>query len=331
MVTDATWKRLVGSGPGIVAMRLHAESRFNLFAALDQVTQHRFLLLKSAESRLQPKTALPTGRGFNLQFVYTPQDPDGANCLRFELTDRTHADVFDVVGNDVLQHVLQASDDATAFAAFIDKITQWQHFLNQLPREGLSEAAQQGLFAELWFMRTRLVPELGAFRAVAAWAGPKALAKDFHLTGLAFEVKGSTAKEHTKFSVSNEIQLDANAVGRLVLYGLLMERLVAGGMSLVELVTVLRNELISSDSAAAIRFSDLLLQTGYTDADAAQYTGRFAVRSEKFFDVRDAFPRIVGKDLRQGVGDVRYSILLSECERYALNDAEVRALIRTTR
>jgi hypothetical protein len=334
MLSDLTWKMLGQSaaGPGgLLGVRLFPESPFNIFAALDQATGHRFLLLKSSLPNLHPKTLLPSGRGFNVAFVTTPGDPEGANCLRFELTDLRHSDVFDVIGNDVLQHLLRASDDVKAFSTFVSRIGEWQHFLDQLPGDGLSEQAQQGLFGELWFLRRFMLPELDPRRAVGAWAGPRALAKDFQLAGLAFEVKASSAKQHTKFNVSSEVQLDPAGVHRLILYGLLLERLVAGGMSLPELVAAVRADLLkSSDTDASIGFSQLLLQSGYTEANAARYTARFAIRSEQFFDVRDDFPRIVDADLRQGVGDVRYSILLSECERYAVAEETVRNLIRAT-
>jgi hypothetical protein len=279
---------------------------------------------------LHPAVPLPVGRGFNVQFVATPSDPEGSNCLRFELTEAAHADVFDVISNDVLRHIVQATDDKAAFDAFIPRIDEWQHFLDQLPQDGLTEQAQQGLFAELWFLRNFLLAEIGPHRAVRAWAGPKSLAKDFHLAGLAFEVKSGSAKQHSRFSISSEIQLDSHGVNRLILYGLLLERLVGGGMSLVELAAAIRTELLQSDPVSAILFSELLLQTGYIDSDASRYTTRFAIRSEHFFDVTGNFPRIVEADLRSGVGDVHYSILQSECERYSMPENDVRILIRST-
>jgi len=333
MLGDITWTMLAQSatGPaGLVAVRLNPQSRFNIFAALDQATGHRFLLLKSGRSNLRPATALPVGRGFSVTFVSTPADPDGAHSLRFELTDPSHADVFDVIGNDVLRHLLPAADEAKAFAVFVSRISEWQQFLDDLPREGLSEQAQQGLFAELWFLQKFLLAEIGPRRAVGSWAGPKALAKDFHFEGLSFEIKASSAKQHTRFHINSEVQLDPAGVHRLILTGLLLERMVAGGTSLTDLVSALRADLLASDPASAFQFSELLLQAGYVDADAARYSARFAVRSEQFFDVKDDFPRIVGADLRLGVGDVRYTILLSECGRHALAEAEVRTLIRAT-
>jgi hypothetical protein len=330
MLTNAVWNKLgqpATGSTGLVALRLYSESRFNVFAALDRVSGHRFLLLKSDAPNLRPARSLPSGRGFTTQFVRTPSDPDGSSCVQFELADPAYADVFDVVGNDVLSHVLRAADDRAAFDAFVARIDEWQHFLDQLPHEGLSEQAQQGLFAELWFLHRVLLQEAGPQSAVGAWAGPKALAKDFQFTGLTFEVKASSAKQHSRFGISNELQLDPRGQ-RLILYGLLLERVVASGMSLVELVSSIRSDLLQADPSSAVRFSELLLQSGYSDSDAWRYTVRFAIRSQHFFDVRDDFPRIVETDLRRGVGDVRYSILQSECERFAITEDEVRASMR---
>jgi len=330
MLNKKIWDQLEKSGNslnGLTVLRLNPESRFNIFAAMDPVTKHRFLLLKSNKADVHPQQQLPLGRGFNFRFIITSTDPDGINCLQFELTDMLHVDVFDVIGNDVLKYILQSSDDKAAFAIFVLRIVEWQRFLDQLPKEGLSETAQQGLFGELWFLRESLLCEITPHQAVSSWAGPKALAKDFQFPGIAFEVKTTSSKQHSCFTISNEQQLDARG-GRLILFCLLLEHLAAGGTSLPELVSSIRANLQSYPDAA-IRFSELLLQSGYVDMDAPKYITHFAIRSQHFFEVRDDFPRIVETDLRRGVGDVHYSILFSECDHYALNETDVRKMIRT--
>ena len=332
MLTKTTWDSIESAtGPkrGLGVRRLLPQSPFNVFAALDKSTGHRFLLLKSSQLDVRPVQALPSGRGFNIQFVTTPSDADGSNCLRFELTEPAHTDIFDVIGNDVLSNILQTNNDRAAFDAFVTRIAAWQRFLDELPAGGLTEQSQQGLFAELWFLKEVMLPEVGPAGSVKAWAGPKQLAKDFQLAGVAFEVKASSAKQHAKFIISSELQLDTKGVKRLILYCLLLERLVAGGTSLSELVQLVRTDL-QVDPAASTLFSELLLQVGYIDSDAARYTSRFAVRSQHFFDVRGDFPRIVGSDLRAGVGDVHYSIMQSECEHYSLTDTDARRLIKAT-
>jgi hypothetical protein len=234
--------------------------------------------------------------------------------------------VFDVVGNDILRGVVEASNESVAVGVFVSRIEKWQQFLDQLDADRLSEPAQQGLFAELWFLLEVLFPEAGVGRAVEAWAGPMKLAKDFQFPGLAFEVKASSAKQHTRFTISNEQQLEARGADRLILCGILLERVVAGGSSLPELVDGVRAALTTPQ--ARTLFAERLLEAGYLDSDASGYSLRFSLRSLRFFDVKGDFPRIVESDLRKGVGDVRYSILQSECERYAIAEKDARQLLR---
>ena len=331
MISNEVWGQLAktsGTKAGLTALRLCPQSKFNLFAAMDPLTGHRFLMLTTNQSHMQPSHQLPSGRGFTVRFVNRGTNPDGAYCLQLELTDPSYSDVFDVIGNDVLQSVVQSSDEKTAFSTFVLRILEWQRFLNQLQPGGLSAAEEQGLFGELWFLREILLREIPHDKAVNSWAGPKAQTKDFQFPELAFEIKTNATKQHSYFSISSELQLDPQGVGRLVLFGLLLEKLTAGGVSLPEQVAAVRMVLQSHPGAAG-RFSELLLQTGYVDADAWRYTTRYAIRSQHFFDVRGNFPRIVEGDLRKGVGDVHYSILLSECEHYAVTGEAVRVALRT--
>jgi hypothetical protein len=46
-----------------------------------------------------------------------------------------------------------------------------------------------------------------------------------------------------------------------------------------------------------------------------------------YFRVEGDFPRIVEADLRDGVGDVRYTISVAECKRFSIPEANVLLLI----
>jgi hypothetical protein len=47
------------------------------------------------------------------------------------------------------------------------------------------------------------------------------------------------------------------------------------------------------------------------------YTGiGYHVRQDNFFKVEGDFPRIQENELRNGVGDVKYSIIISQCQQY---------------
>lgn len=331
MLNGEVWEQLrkdCGSKSGLIVLRLCPQSKLNLFAAMDPSTGHRFVMLTTNQSHRQPSHQMPSGRGFAVRCVNRGTHPDGAHCLQLELMDIAFADVFDVIGNDVLKQVTQCADERTAFNTFVLQIVEWQQFLNRLQVGGFSEAVQQGLFGELWFLREVLLREIHPEAAVSSWAGPKAQTKDFQFSGLAFEVKTNATKQHGYFNISSELQLDTQGVGRLILFGLLMEKLTAGGISLPEQVAAVRQDL-QPYPAASVRFSELLLQTGYVDTDAVHYTVRYAIRTQHFFDVCGDFPRIIEGDLRSGVGDVHYSILLSKCEHYAVTRDDVRAALRS--
>jgi Putative PD-(D/E)XK family member, (DUF4420) len=311
---------------GLLVLRLCPESKLDVFAAIEPRSDHRLLLLKSKVPPIQRLENLPEGLGFKLQFVETAGDADGIHSLRFELMDFAYADVFDVVADDVLENIIRCSDSVEAFDVFAGRIADWQAFLNTLPSTGLSDQHQRGLFAELKFMRDVLLETCGPEKAVAAWAGPKALAKDFQFPQFAFEVKATTTKEPTRFRISNEIQLESLKDCRLFIFGCIFERVLSGGESLPELVKVLR-DLLRPHGLASARFGQLLFQSGYLDAHAQHYDARFKTRAQHFFKVEGDFPRIIGADLRRGVGDVQYSVLLSECRRFEVSEADIRGML----
>jgi Putative PD-(D/E)XK family member, (DUF4420) len=51
------------------------------------------------------------------------------------------------------------------------------------------------------------------------------------------------------------------------------------------------------------------------------------IREHNYFKVGAEFPRIIESDLRNGIGDVRYTISVAECKRFSIAESEVIALI----
>jgi hypothetical protein len=328
-VRDAWAKLQSRSGEpiaGLIALRLHPESNLDIFAAIDPQNGHRILLLKSTIPPLHKLSDLPEGAGFRLQFREMARDKTGPYSLRFELMDSAYVDVFDVVADDVVAHIITLSRSPQAFETFAARIAQWQTFLNAMPPTGLSEHQQRGLLAELQFLRDVLLEPCGPESAVGAWAGPKAMAKDFQFLRVAFEVKATSSKEPIRFRISNEIQLEHTEEMRLFLYGCIFERVLSGGESLGAAVTSLR-ELLRPSMFASLRFNQLLLQTGYLEVHADRYESPLKIRSRHFFEVIEGFPRLIGSDLPNGVADLRYSILLSECRRFEVSESQIQKLL----
>jgi hypothetical protein len=76
-------------------------------------------------------------------------------------------------------------------------------------------------------------------------------------------------------------------------------------------------------------FRSKLIEAGFFDNHRQVYenTGYF-IRQGLFYKVENDFPRIEEKDLRNGVGDVKYSIVISQCPDYLLKEENVFQIIR---
>ena len=72
------------------------------------------------------------------------------------------------------------------------------------------------------------------------------------------------------------------------------------------------------------RFKSKLLTGGYFDHHKQFYeSAGYFIREEAFYRVEKDFPRIEEKDVRNGVGDVKYSIIVSGCSGFIVPEQQV--------
>ena len=93
------------------------------------------------------------------------------------------------------------------------------------------------------------------------------------------------------------------------------------------MVNLLR-EGLAGNVPSRDQFEDLLRAAGYLDTHAARYEQpHYALRKSQFFDVREGFPRLTGKDLPSGVGDLVYTVMVGQCLQFAITESEMNSLI----
>jgi hypothetical protein len=79
-------------------------------------------------------------------------------------------------------------------------------------------------------------------------------------------------------------------------------------------------ELLHENTMASNLFKLKLLESGYFDINKPLYEERgYTIRQENLYQVSGNFPRITESQIPIGVGDVRYSIVLSESEEWRIN------------
>ena len=219
------------------------------------------------------------------------------------------------------------ADETLALARILGRLQRWQALLKRVPVPGLTLEEQRGLFGELVVLRNHVMSALGAEASVNAWTGSAGSWHDFETELLSLEVKTTAASAPHSFHVASEKQLSAGA--RPLYVGLLQVDVEEhGGLSLPELVTLTRRDLVQAPGAVEA-FNDKLLEWGYLDSHEARYaTPGYRLGRLRLYEVREGFPRITEESLPEGVGDLRYTVSVSACEPFAVDDGTLPDLLR---
>lgn len=186
---------------------------------------------------------------------------------------------------------------------------RWRELLERERADILSEAELAGLFGEL-----TLLYRLAERSAAAAewWAGPTGARFDFQRGSTCVEVKTTMSVSQRIIHVHGVDQLDPPAGLDLYLTVISAERVSGGGTSVPDLVQVIRGLGVDP-----LEFTTKLAAAHYSDHDEPHYRNlQFATRSEVWFLVNEAFPRVIRSsfavgDLPAGVGDLRYTLDLT--------------------
>jgi len=331
MKIEDVWNLLEQDGndvsSGYLTRRILPNVNYDVYLAIEKPSNTRLLMLRVSSLFLDRKTIYPTSSSFTVNRIVLPQDGEEYGTLRLFLTNPRYKDIFTTLVQDIVDYITLIPEGRTAVSAFVVRLKRWQAFLEKNSPEGLSEIAQQGLYGELWFLRQVVFPHLGLLNGIRRWTGPKGTQQDFQFPGCAVEVKTSSAKQHQKLAIASERQLDDTGAGMIVLLHLSLDVRQGQGENLPEIVASVRS-LASGDAIAKDELENLLFEIGYLDIHATRYENiGYTIREHNYFKVEKDFPKIIESDLRNGVGDVRYTISVAECKRFSISESEVIALI----
>lgn len=221
-------------------------------------------------------------------------------------------DVFNLVSTAILEQIEHGSDPVEAVRS---TLARWRRFWGTAPQAGLTPEEIRGLFGELWFLRSWLLPQ--DHHQVQHWLGPTGTRHDFQWPGLAIEIKATTSTRGHIHRINGIDQLEIPAEGRLYLFSHRIREEATGSHSLVTLVEEITQEL-ADDPDGLNGFETRLTQAGYSTADADRYRSvRFRVVSERMYEVADGFPKLSAGSFSGGIPDgierIEYEINLDAC------------------
>jgi len=331
MTVEHIWQLLEQDGSnissGYLTRRVLPDVNYDVYLAIEKPSNTRLLILRVNSTFLDRKTVYPASSSFRVNRIALPQDAEEYGTLQLVLTNVRYTDIFTTLVQDIVDYLASVPEGRAAVSAFIIRLKRWQAFLEKHSPEGLSEIVQQGLYGELWFLRQVVLPHLGLLKGLRCWTGSKGTQQDFQFSGCAVEVKTTSAKQHQKLAIASERQLDDTGAGAIVLLHLSLDVRQGQGETLPAMVASVRS-LVVSDAIAKDELENLLFEVGYLDIHVTRYenTG-YTIREHNYFKVGADFPKIIESDLRNGVGDVRYTVSVAECKRFSIPVSEIIALI----
>jgi hypothetical protein len=319
------WAKLEESSsviPGLFKLRYSDSSNCDVFLGIKYPETHRMLIIR---------VPFVTGKEFNFKYefrglkfekIYDP-DNSGFLLLNLVLVDKQFKDVFDSLVADIIAAIINESDFKVILKNYSNRLIKWQSLFERFRQQGLTPEEQRGLYGELFFMRKFLQNNSDLSNIIISWIGPEKQVRDFQFGRWSVEVKTTYGNNHQKVQISSERQLDTTNIDNLFLNHLSLETMRQSGETLNQIVDSI-NDILKLDLSAFNQFRNKLTDAGFFDHHRQFYSDfGYFIRQDIFYSVKNDFPRIEESDIRNGVGDVKYSIIASQCNEYIKSEPEV--------
>lgn len=303
---------------GLLYKRYSAEVLPDVFIALKAPEQLRCIAF-----RISIDFSFEKNHWNKLKDIKIETLPDERNkskkFLLILLLNKQHKDIFSTLCEDLIFGISEVTTEHTLVEKLLERLAKWQSLFEKVGKQGLSDEAQRGLYGEIYFLRFFLNNTSDKNYCLKSWLGPESSIQDFQYSNWAVEVKTTHGNNHQKIHISSERQLDDSIIQKIFLYHLSLDIRVGNGESLNSIIDEVL-EILKENTMASNLFKLKLLESGYYEIHRPLYEERgYTIRQENLYRVSGNFPRIIENKIPIGVGDVKYSIVLSESEEWRIN------------
>ncbi|KXS46086.1 MAG: Uncharacterized protein AWU58_817 [Methanohalophilus sp. T328-1] len=325
MKIDAIWEELENDKSfhsGLLYKRYSAKIKPNIFISLKAPEKFRCISFLIDSSFEFDKNQLKYLRDIKIESAFDPLHP-GKKFILVLLLNKQYNDIFTTLCQDLIDGLSEIDNEDILIEKLIERLIKWQSLFEKAGESGLSESSQRGLFGEMYFLRKCLSKSLHYIDWIKAWKGPEKSIQDFQYSDWAVEVKTTHGKNHQKIHISSERQLDDSIIPNIFLYHLSFDIRPSHGETLNSVIEDIFS-LLSTSSADTNLLRLKLIESGYFEIHKEFYenTG-YTIRGENIYNVQGSFPRITEKQVPVGVGDVKYSIVLSHTEEWNMDESEL--------
>lgn len=302
-----------------IARKLPSEGVLHIFLATDFNKGIRLLYIK-LDSDLDINTdSLPRFRGLEISRSTTTIGAfKNEEFLKFTQSIPNTDNIFESVISDISENIIKIQNKKHLYTILTKVLSEWKVFFEKSGSQVLSLSEQKGLIGELYFLKDYLFQKYSFSDAILYWTGADRTNHDFQIGNTAFEVKATSSKQHKKFTVASEKQLDNTGLKHLYLavYSLNIH----ANLHTCNLPSLIKEiyTMLEDEPVATFQFEIKLAKSGYVEKFADKYTDGFSLSELKIFEVKDGFPRLLKENLPSGIGDLKYTVALSSCDSFEI-------------
>ncbi|HMQ69805.1 MAG TPA: PD-(D/E)XK motif protein [Ignavibacteria bacterium] len=310
-----------------IARRIPSIGLYPVFLATDFRKGIRLLYIKLDSNHDIITDNLPQFSGLEISITVTSLGEfNNLEFIKFTQSIPNTDNIFELVISDVCDNIVRLQDRVNLNATLTRVLNDWKIFFEKQENEILSIESQKGLVGELHFLRDYLFQKYSFSESLFYWTGSERTNHDFQIIGNAVEIKTTSGKQHKKFTVSSERQLDITGLEHLYLS--IFSLNLHSNMPDRTLPALIRkiHSVIQDDPIALFQFQLKLVKYGYNEILADKYTIGFSVFEMKFFEVAEGFPRLLQRNLPDGVGDLKYSVVVAACAQFEITNEIIKHL-----
>ncbi len=246
--------------------------------------------------------------------------------LVITLSDRYFIDIFHEFCQLLIAAAASTKTTHEALILIVNRCWRWHNFLNTRRNVILSPSRQQGLYAELHFLKNYLFPKLGIVRSLSSWRGPYESPQDFILDKSSIEVKSSAPSSSSRIRISSEFQLDNSGTQNLLLIHFLVGSNQEAGISLTTLIEDILQMIEIDAPSIKDLFQTLITEAGFSwQHDYSK--NLWSVDGKTIYIVRDDFPRLTPATTPKSISGIRYSIDTAALASYVLSSEDLLSFI----
>lgn len=320
-VKKSDWNHIQDSNPDVFTTKgyrycpIKLASNRKFYLGMDSSNQH-CLMFKAPKALLEEKE-FPDTEGLEVRIDFGFGEAEIGVILKLKSED--FLDVFTSLTNDLVSTLSDLTDDKIFIDTFFGRLGIWKMFLDKSGPRGLGPDRRRGLFGELYLLKETIIKSLGT-DAIKYWTGPSGSMHDFELGAFAIECKTMAGNKSQKVTISNERQLEDAGYDNLFLTCLAITVRKNATPSLVTIIKDIEI-LLENDPLNLVNFRNNLLRCGYNAIHQDIYTREgYHVDEIISFRVSEGFPRLLAADLMDGLGGLKYTVDLSACTDFKIQN-----------